>query len=289
MVEGPGYSSPLFPFSSTKNKLTVVGCNAFGALAILFSQDTKSLALGCLASCVNSFDPLLANNSCSGFGCCQTPILPELFRLGLVMTHIRNDTLPWISDVSSTDDVDGSRSCGYVFLVEAASYTFKTSHLSWHGNKTFPVVLDWNIATNETFVFRGGSATCQAARSRSDYACKSSNSVCEYRSGTRSRPDSYVCRCESGYQGNPYLPDPLGCQDIDECVMYNCNGICVNIPGSYRCNPKLNSKLNAVPGINFVQSIHFLRLLVAFNEMSGNNSLFATNEHTVRMQRLIES
>ncbi|KAL4363002.1 hypothetical protein GQ457_04G026130 [Hibiscus cannabinus] len=49
---------------------------------------------------------------------------------------------------------------------------------------------------------------------------------------------SLRCRCESGYQGNPYLSD--GCIDINECLNESYQKICghdtcVNIPGSYRC------------------------------------------------------
>ncbi|CAL5013323.1 unnamed protein product [Urochloa decumbens] len=44
------------------------------------------------------------------------------------------------------------------------------------------------------------------------------------------------CRCDDGYEGNPYLHD--GCQDINECRfpnMYPCYGLCNNRNGSFSC------------------------------------------------------
>ncbi|KAF8702753.1 hypothetical protein HU200_032583 [Digitaria exilis] len=45
----------------------------------------------------------------------------------------------------------------------------------------------------------------------------------------------YRCKCTQGFEGNPYLKE--GCTDIDECQpdKYICNGICINILGSYIC------------------------------------------------------
>ncbi|KAG8047709.1 hypothetical protein GUJ93_ZPchr0008g12087 [Zizania palustris] len=45
-----------------------------------------------------------------------------------------------------------------------------------------------------------------------------------------------TCRCSSGYQGNPYIPN--GCQDIDECAqwdLHSCYGTCINKPGTFHC------------------------------------------------------
>ncbi|MFQ6646574.1 hypothetical protein Gotur_019678 [Gossypium turneri] len=47
----------------------------------------------------------------------------------------------------------------------------------------------------------------------------------------------YLCECNDGFQGNPYLSN--GCQDIDECeTLKPCTkiGTCHNTPGSYNCS-----------------------------------------------------
>ncbi|XP_010664061.1 putative wall-associated receptor kinase-like 16 [Vitis vinifera] len=79
-----------------------------------------------------------------------------------------------------------------------------------------PVVLDWVIKGN-----------C----SRHDCGQKS---ICKDSNTTRS---GYLCSCEQGYAGNPYLPN--GCQDINECEdpkTYTCQGTCKNTAGNYTCS-----------------------------------------------------
>ncbi|WVZ51323.1 hypothetical protein U9M48_002477 [Paspalum notatum var. saurae] len=109
--------------------------------------------------------------------------------------------------------------------------------------------------------------SCSSTQDES--ACKSSHSKC-WNIKTPLR-NGYVCRCLSGYGGNPYLDD--GCQgltictvavyinithyrinmldgllliiyfssslfDINECEhvgSYPCYGECINLPGTYRC------------------------------------------------------
>ncbi|KAK8565147.1 hypothetical protein V6N12_058721 [Hibiscus sabdariffa] len=82
-----------------------------------------------------------------------------------------------------------------------------------------PASVDWSVPYDSEF-----------SRKSRCYIAGITNTV-KYNISTR-------CRCEFGYQGNPYLSD--GCIDINECLDESYQKICghdscVNIPGSYRC------------------------------------------------------
>lgn len=186
-----------FSFSHTKNKLTTVGCNAIGALILYDSKPSgdgieNGNALGCLVTCRSGTDNGLADDTCGGYGCCQTSIPPAVGYISLTYQAITQSNLPWLAKTPA----DGTQS-GYVFVVEAANYTFKKNHIGWQGNKTFPLVLNWLI--------RG--TTCENAQTNSSsYACKDINSICI----NSTIFTGYTCNCSQGYQGNPYLDG--GCQ-----------------------------------------------------------------------------
>ncbi|CAG0896480.1 unnamed protein product [Cyprideis torosa] len=46
---------------------------------------------------------------------------------------------------------------------------------------------------------------------------------------------SYYCRCQKGFEAD--VPGGRFCVDVDECSsgIHNCEGTCVNVPGSFRC------------------------------------------------------
>ncbi|CAO2046698.1 unnamed protein product [Urochloa humidicola] len=90
----------------------------------------------------------------------------------------------------------------------------------------YDIVIKWAVT----------NSTCQQAKQNmSSFACRSVNSSCQDVTHGKIFM-GYRCNCSSGYKGNPYIHD--GCQDIDECSHPNsCNGICRNIPGSYKCTP----------------------------------------------------
>ncbi|CAA6674755.1 unnamed protein product [Spirodela intermedia] len=197
-----------YTLSYSRNKFTALGCDT---VALNFQgSNIYDYSSGCVSFCN---DPSTINNgTCEGIGCCQTSIPRGLQQLGTVLQTLRNHTVTF--NVSP---------CSYAFLVDQDSFAFQLTDLYNFARKsTVPMVLDWAI----------GSQPCDVAAQSSNYAC-GSNSYCF------NAPNShgYGCRCNNGYQGNPYLPN--GCQDIDECADPStnpCLHICTNYPGDYACS-----------------------------------------------------
>jgi hypothetical protein len=81
-------------------------------------------------------------------------------------------------------------------------------------------MLEWGVvsrvlqAPNET---RAGNATCP--QDLGTTACHSSYSTCQAIARRSSSITGYVCRCDDGYQGNPYLSE--GCQGYVSPLSYS--------------------------------------------------------------------
>ncbi|XP_004295425.1 PREDICTED: wall-associated receptor kinase 2-like [Fragaria vesca subsp. vesca] len=206
----PLLAVPPFTVSHTRNKFIAVGCDTSAAFRG-YRADEQRLMTGCMSICdnLNSLE-----QSCSGVGCCQTDIPSGLENYTLTLESYYNHT--YILDFNP---------CSYAFIVEEGKFTYSpnTSFHTLNNTEELPIILNWEI----------GEGTCDEAEQRDDYACKA-NSKCVKRT-ISDELSGYYCQCQSGYQGNPYLPD--GCQDIDECKVSNpcTNGLCENSPGSYSC------------------------------------------------------
>ncbi|PIN24426.1 Serine/threonine protein kinase [Handroanthus impetiginosus] len=197
-----------FPISSTRNKFTAVGCDAYAF--VQGSKEWKQMSGGCVSWC-DSIDSVV-DGTCSGIGCCQTSIPKGVKDILVDIRSFRNHTT-----------VKGFNPCGHAFVVEAKAFEFSSADLKYLQNrKTVPVILDWSV----------GNVTCEEARKNlSRYACRAKNSECsDSRNGF-----GYRCNCLTGFQGNPYLVN--GCEDIDECSSLKpCEGKCKNLPGNYSCS-----------------------------------------------------
>ncbi|XBI43382.1 hypothetical protein VPH35_108155 [Triticum aestivum] len=205
-----------FTISTKANKLTAVGCNT---LAFLGGFNEHRVGAGCFSMCADrrSVDE---SGQCSGMGCCQTSIAPNL--------NFSNITF---DDRFDNSEVSGFNPCSYAFVAEQDWFRFEASYLEDNKFKEkfkdgVPTLLDW-VAGNEY---------CdEAVKNMSTYACISKNSQCI----TSPNATGYLCTCNNGFAGNPYLEE--GCQDINECNFpdqYPCHGICSNIIGDYNCSCK---------------------------------------------------
>ncbi|KAJ4916312.1 Wall-associated receptor kinase 1 [Raphanus sativus] len=204
---------------STRNKLTLVGCDAM-AMLVAVSGD-KPYADVCVSVC-DSQKP--ANRKCDGEGCCTADIPAPL---SLDRYAVAAQLLPLQSaNQTSVDHVDP---CVYAFLVEDGKFDFSSPE---DVNRTsYPVELDWSIG-NKTCGDVGNTTICGG------------NSTCS----DSTRGKGYICKCKDGYDGNPYLSDQHGCQDFNECVTgrHNCSdpSTCIDKVGGFECKCQFGFLLN---------------------------------------------
>ncbi|CAM0948018.1 unnamed protein product [Alopecurus aequalis] len=209
-------TADFFKISTKANKLTAVGCNT---LAFLGGFNEHNVGAGCFSMCSDK-QSVDDSGQCSGMGCCQTSIAPNLSS-----SNISFD------DRFDNSEVRGFNPCSYAFLAEQNWFKFEASYLE--DNKFtekfsdgVPTVLDW---------VAGHEHCDEAAKNISSYACISKDGHCIMSPNAT----GYLCTCNNGFAGNPYLEE--GCQDINECSFpdqYPCNGICSNTIGNYSCSCK---------------------------------------------------
>ncbi|XP_037452356.1 wall-associated receptor kinase 2-like [Triticum dicoccoides] len=207
-------TADFFKISTKANKLTAVGCNT---LAFLGGYNEHSVGAGCFSMCADK-QSVDHSGQCSGMGCCQTSIAPNLSS-----SNISFD------DRFDNSEVRGFNPCSYAFVAEQDWFRFEASYLEDNKftekfNNGVPTVLDW-VAGHEN---------CdEAGNNMSSYACISKNSHCIMSPNAT----GYLCTCSDGFAGNPYLEG--GCQDINECSFrdqYPCHGTCSNTIGDYSCS-----------------------------------------------------
>ncbi|GJN02815.1 hypothetical protein PR202_ga20201 [Eleusine coracana subsp. coracana] len=182
-------TAQFFTLSSKANKLTAVGCNT---LAFLGGYNEYRAETGCFSMCLNK-QSVDHSSQCSGMGCCQTSIAPNLTSFNITFDERYNNS-----------DVHEFNQCSYAFVAEQDWFRFEASYLE--DNKLIekykdgvPAVLDW---------VAGRTSCDEAEKNMSSYACISENSKCI----KSPNATGYLCSCKKGFSGNPYLKD--GCQAL---------------------------------------------------------------------------
>jgi hypothetical protein len=218
--------------SERHNQFVVTGCNVQATL--VGDGGGNNVISGCSSFCsindkwtgVVTSSPSPGDGAtattCSGIGCCETPIPIGRPSYGvqfkyLDWSHEHDDKLPIAVRIAERGWFDAA------LLNDSTGYAPSRRPAA-------PVVLEFAVDSNP--VVLPGVATSGCPKDMARSACRSSLSSCHnvtgnYRSG-------YVCRCHDGYQGNPYLAG--GCKDVDECALPGiCSGQCTNTAGGYLC------------------------------------------------------
>uniref|UniRef100_A0A0D9XGS2 Protein kinase domain-containing protein n=1 Tax=Leersia perrieri TaxID=77586 RepID=A0A0D9XGS2_9ORYZ len=243
-------SSP-YVVSETLSELLITGCN----IQVTLVGGTGNVIIGCSSFC--SINDMwtgtvlsIPGDKCSGLGCCRTPIPigrpsyhVQLKNLDTSREH--DNKVPHAVRVAERGWFDGVAD-------ELLSPTATNASL----RKPVPVVLDWAVASTPVIFpgvpqFDNSSCPSTTAGAATKSVCVSSNSKCfnvtgNYRTG-------YVCRCDDGYEGNPYVAGRDGCHDINECdrpaEVNRCFGECINTLGSFQCRcPRGASGNWTIPG-----------------------------------------
>ncbi|XP_044352429.1 wall-associated receptor kinase 3 isoform X2 [Triticum aestivum] len=210
------------PYTISSNKLILLGCNVQATL-----KNSDVIVSSCSSFCKNGDrlshvrSTLEEGMQCSGSGCCQSDIV---FDPADVVGRLASSTsydvqLKWFGWNRSADH----QWPAYVFIAryDWFSHTpvleelFRTDAPVSADAIQLPLLLDWEVV--------GHGAECSNV-------CKSRHSDCI--KGKR----GYICLCNDGYQGNPYITN--GCKDIDECneqYPKTCYGDCTNSDGSHDC------------------------------------------------------
>ncbi|RDX78236.1 Wall-associated receptor kinase 5, partial [Mucuna pruriens] len=215
----PWMKTANFSISRKENKFLTVGCDSSGLLNSFYDNNTYST--GCITKCYGN-ELKIDDGTCSGIGCCRVDIPPRMRDISVEASTFPNSAQEW-------------GKCSHSFVAKQDSYNFSITHLSRFPYTSLPLVLDWTV----------GDKNCSDFESnRGDYACKE-NSYCD----DKDSDYGYRCRCNHGYEGNPYLR----CTDIDECKTNNHTCIseqnCLNTDGSHTCFCSKGQSGNGTKGV----------------------------------------
>ncbi|EPS62014.1 hypothetical protein M569_12779, partial [Genlisea aurea] len=212
------------PFSvSSDNWLTGIGCAALAAA----SNKLTGTGTGCLASCPPGTDMMMGNATCmgNGVGCCQTPFNGN--------SQFNYFTVSTDYTYSFQQGNYGVSNCGYAFIGERQpNVTFPLQSLQLEASLqynatvrpvTTPIILNWRV----------GLDNCSDAISSRNYSCQANAQCVDVVAEDNAGLGGYLCQCEVGYTGNPYISP--GCTAIDYCASAQdyciSDSQCVNIPG----------------------------------------------------------
>ncbi|KAI4979840.1 hypothetical protein ZWY2020_016593 [Hordeum vulgare] len=188
--------------SETRNQFLFSRCNVQVALL----GEAGNIIVGCSAFC-NQFLSSAATRSleevakCAGIGCCKNPIPIGRASYGVELkwvdpNHEKDGELPASVRAHRREGLVRGR-------LRRATQHVARGRVEPDGATAVPMVLEWAVESRPLPQPQDTLGTLGCPEDAAASACRSSLSSCinvtgNYRAG-------YVCRCQEGYQGNPYL------------------------------------------------------------------------------------
>nr|GLL36876.1 wall-associated receptor kinase 2-like [Ipomoea trifida] len=253
---------------SPENQITILGCDQ----TLLITDETNTTATtNCTSRCTgNNASQIITpdNGTCSGIGCCQLALpkgVNKVYNITMISAALNR------TNAGSCGHAFLGETSGFRFLGAA---DLSNGDIDRRVRDSVTVALDWAIGDlncqrarnasgyackeNSHCVdshtgfggyrcscdhgYQGnpylgcvegiGNLSCKEAQNSSGYACKANSHCVDSDTGK----GGYMCRCDDGYEGNPYISP--GCTDVDECKdpkKNTCELECINIPGSFKC------------------------------------------------------
>ncbi|KAL6601436.1 hypothetical protein ACP70R_044656 [Stipagrostis hirtigluma subsp. patula] len=230
------------------NELFLFGCNLEVTLVDNIRENNSNITAGCTSVCPSAglYITSRKDKLCSGgHGCCQAAIS--------AVDRSKFVQLRWLGHGNYSYFLNSSRP-PFVFIAEkwwfddSGAVTVEDMPLQAKRAALLqvPFILSWAAQAGKAGLPERNWTSTECPGNTSRVLCLSGRSYC------RSWYGGYSCRCERGYDGNPYLAGAGGCQDIDECKKpqdYECFGQCINTMGSYQCHCPPGTRGNhSLPG-----------------------------------------